>query len=65
MMANAFKTSIAGLEKELEALITDNQIQVLFGFILLNLAVSNDKRLKTEKVIYLVDLAYMFSQFLS
>lgn len=28
MMANAFKTSIAGLEKELEALITDNQIQV-------------------------------------
>jgi COP9 signalosome complex subunit 1 len=27
MMANAFKTSIAGLEKELEALITDNQIQ--------------------------------------
>lgn len=30
MMANAFKTSVAGLEKELEALITDNQIQVLF-----------------------------------
>ena len=28
MMANAFKTSVAGLEKELEALITDNQIQV-------------------------------------
>ncbi|XAR63100.1 hypothetical protein NMG60_11022924 [Bertholletia excelsa] len=27
MMASAFKTSIAGLEKELEALITDNQIQ--------------------------------------
>ncbi|KAB1214431.1 COP9 signalosome complex subunit 1 [Morella rubra] len=27
MMANAFKTSGAGLEKELEALITDNQIQ--------------------------------------
>ncbi|CAI9101716.1 OLC1v1039108C1 [Oldenlandia corymbosa var. corymbosa] len=27
MMANAFKTSISGLEKELEALITDNQIQ--------------------------------------
>ncbi|KAL3517108.1 hypothetical protein ACH5RR_024010 [Cinchona calisaya] len=27
MMANAFKTSIAGLEKELEALITENQIQ--------------------------------------
>ncbi|KAL6981884.1 COP9/signalosome complex subunit Csn1 [Sarracenia purpurea var. burkii] len=27
MMANAFKTSIAGLEKELESLITDNQIQ--------------------------------------
>ncbi|KAI9087308.1 hypothetical protein K1719_030778 [Acacia pycnantha] len=27
MMANAFKTTIAGLEKELEALITDNQIQ--------------------------------------
>ncbi|KAK6918428.1 Proteasome component (PCI) domain [Dillenia turbinata] len=27
MMANAFKTSVAGLEKELEALITDNQIQ--------------------------------------
>lgn len=31
MMANAFKTSVAGLEKELEALITDNQIQVFFG----------------------------------
>lgn len=30
MMANAFKTSVPGLEKELEALITDNQIQVLF-----------------------------------
>lgn len=29
MMANAFKTSVAGLEKELEALITDNQIQVM------------------------------------
>nr|CBI50749.1 Cop11 protein [Citrus x paradisi] len=27
MMANAFKTSVAGLGKELEALITDNQIQ--------------------------------------
>ncbi|KAF8413109.1 hypothetical protein HHK36_001085 [Tetracentron sinense] len=27
MMASAFKTSVAGLEKELEALITDNQIQ--------------------------------------
>lgn len=27
MMANAFKTSIAGLQKELEALITDDQIQ--------------------------------------
>lgn len=27
-MADAFKTSVAGLEKELEALITDNQIQV-------------------------------------
>ncbi|PIA49569.1 hypothetical protein AQUCO_01300395v1, partial [Aquilegia coerulea] len=27
MMAGAFKTSVAGLEKELEALITDNQIQ--------------------------------------
>ncbi|RWR80770.1 COP9 signalosome complex subunit 1 [Cinnamomum micranthum f. kanehirae] len=26
-MASAFKTSVAGLEKELEALITDNQIQ--------------------------------------
>lgn len=30
MMANAFKTSVAGIEKELEALITDNQIQVCF-----------------------------------
>ncbi|GMP61646.1 hypothetical protein CsSME_00024027 [Camellia sinensis var. sinensis] len=29
MMANAFKTSVSGLEKELEALITDNQIQVM------------------------------------
>ncbi|KAL8554337.1 hypothetical protein ACS0TY_002501 [Phlomoides rotata] len=29
MMANAFKTSVTGLEKELEALITNNQIQVL------------------------------------
>ncbi|KAH7850795.1 hypothetical protein Vadar_003127 [Vaccinium darrowii] len=28
MMTNTFKTSISGLEKELEALITDNQIQV-------------------------------------
>ncbi|KAJ9563419.1 hypothetical protein OSB04_008579 [Centaurea solstitialis] len=27
MMANAFKTTVAGLQKELEALITDNQIQ--------------------------------------
>ena len=27
-MASAFKTGVAGLEKELEALITDNQIQV-------------------------------------
>ncbi|RWW79609.1 hypothetical protein BHE74_00012100 [Ensete ventricosum] len=27
-MAGAFKTNVAGLEKELEALITDNQIQV-------------------------------------
>lgn len=27
MMAGAFKTSVTGLEKELEALITDNQIQ--------------------------------------
>ncbi|XP_047329247.1 COP9 signalosome complex subunit 1-like [Impatiens glandulifera] len=27
MMASAFKTSVAGLEKELEVLITDNQIQ--------------------------------------
>ncbi|KAF9616901.1 hypothetical protein IFM89_032863 [Coptis chinensis] len=27
MMADAFKTSVGGLEKELEALITDNQIQ--------------------------------------
>ncbi|OVA14147.1 Proteasome component (PCI) domain [Macleaya cordata] len=27
MMASAFKTDVAGLEKELEALITDNQIQ--------------------------------------
>ncbi|KGN56548.1 COP9 signalosome complex subunit 1 [Cucumis sativus] len=27
MMANAFKTSVAGLEKELETLITNNQIQ--------------------------------------
>lgn len=29
MMANAFMTSVTGLEKELEALITNNQIQVL------------------------------------
>eukprot|EP00258_Populus_trichocarpa_P035624 XP_024451643.1 COP9 signalosome complex subunit 1 isoform X2 [Populus trichocarpa] len=28
MMANAFKTTVASLEKELEALITDNQIQI-------------------------------------
>lgn len=35
MMANAFKTSVSGLEKELEALITDNQIQVCaYSFIL-------------------------------
>lgn len=27
-MAGAFKTNVVGLEKELEALITDNQIQV-------------------------------------
>ncbi|KAI4354986.1 hypothetical protein L6164_003805 [Bauhinia variegata] len=27
MMANAFRTTVVGLEKELEALITDNQIQ--------------------------------------
>ncbi|KAF5451538.1 hypothetical protein F2P56_026639 [Juglans regia] len=36
MMANAFKTSIAGLEKELEALITDNQIQVWFAVLCRN-----------------------------
>jgi len=36
MMANAFKTTVAGLEKELEALITDNQIQVRFDLIGLN-----------------------------
>lgn len=35
MMANAFKTTVAGLEKELEALITDNQIQVPFDLICL------------------------------
>lgn len=29
MMANAFKTNVAGLEKELEALITENEIQVM------------------------------------
>lgn len=29
MMANAFKTSVAGLQKELEALITNNQIQAM------------------------------------
>jgi COP9 signalosome complex subunit 1 len=29
-MADAFKTSVGGLEKELEALITDGQIQVNF-----------------------------------
>lgn len=29
MMANAFKTTAAGLQKELGILITDNQIQVL------------------------------------
>lgn len=31
MMANAFKTTVTGLEKELESLITDNQIQVITG----------------------------------
>jgi COP9 signalosome complex subunit 1 len=30
MMANALKTIVVGIEKELEALITDNQIQVRF-----------------------------------
>lgn len=34
MMANAFKTSVAGLQKELEALITNNQIQVFDQFFL-------------------------------
>ncbi|CAN6566232.1 unnamed protein product [Malus baccata var. baccata] len=33
MMANAFKTDVAGLEKELEALITDNQVQVCFSML--------------------------------
>lgn len=32
-MASAFKTSVAGLEKELAALITENQIQVLVMFV--------------------------------
>lgn len=32
-MASAFKTTVAGLQKELEALITDNQIQVFFFFL--------------------------------
>jgi hypothetical protein len=31
-MASAFKTSVAGLEKELAALITENQIQVMHRF---------------------------------
>lgn len=31
MMASAFKTDVSGLEKELEALITDNQVQVGFA----------------------------------
>lgn len=35
MMANAFKTTVVGLEKELEALITDNQIQVWFELLCL------------------------------
>lgn len=40
MMANAFKTTVAGLEKELEALITDNQIQVWFHLICLVLSIA-------------------------
>lgn len=58
MMANAFKTSVAGLEKELEALITDDQIQVrsiillVQIFILIELIVINGKR--KSKVLYIV-----------
>lgn len=58
MMANAFKTSVAGLEKELEALITDDQIQVrsiillVQMFILIELIVINGKR--KSKVLYIV-----------
>lgn len=33
-MADAFKTTVAGLEKELEALITNGQIQVLLNSLL-------------------------------
>lgn len=33
MMANAFKKDVAGLEKELEVLIADNQIQVCLGLL--------------------------------
>jgi len=32
-MAAALKTNVMGLQKELEALITSNQIQVLFGIL--------------------------------
>jgi hypothetical protein len=62
MMANAFKTSVAGLEKELEALITDNQIQVgllypVFSFqifILLELVVINGKCLKSKVLYFMI-----------
>jgi COP9 signalosome complex subunit 1 len=36
MMANAFKTTVAGLGKELEALIADNQIQVWLAICIAN-----------------------------
>ncbi|KAI3848177.1 hypothetical protein MKW92_016286 [Papaver armeniacum] len=35
MMADAFKTDVSGLEKELEALITDNQIQFVYLYLML------------------------------
>jgi COP9 signalosome complex subunit 1 len=36
MMANAFKTTVSGLGKELEALIADNQIQVWLAICIAN-----------------------------
>ncbi|MCI02184.1 COP9 signalosome complex subunit 1-like, partial [Trifolium medium] len=53
MMANAFKTTVAGLQKELETLITDNQIQASDKYLLMYLITLLQARIDSHsKVLY-------------